>query len=176
MSTELQTELPNCQRPAAFAPVTGSAVLFLDVDGVLNRVGTKEKSPYGTYGIEPAKAEMVRRIMRETGCLLVVSSTWRRYRDLLHHLWQQLGCEWKERWAGNTPILDTRTESGLYTAVVRGDEIQAWLDKHPEVTRFVILDDDGDMKHLMPHLLLTHGCEGLTDELTEAAIRRLNND
>lgn len=150
------------------------SVLFLDVDGVLNRTGTKERSPHMTLGIEPAKAEMVRRILRETGCHLVVSSTWRRYGDLLHHLWQQIGCEWKDRWAGNTPIIP-RNKSGIHTDVVRGDEIQAWLDDNPEVTRFVIIDDDGDMKHLMPHLLLTHGCEGLTDEITDTAIRRLND-
>jgi hypothetical protein len=27
----------------------------------------------------------------------------------------------------------------------RGHEIQAWLDAHPEVTTFMILDDDNDM-------------------------------
>ena len=27
----------------------------------------------------------------------------------------------------------------------RGHEIQDWLDRHPEVTNYVIIDDDGDM-------------------------------
>lgn len=157
-----------------YAPPDGSAVLFLDVDGVLNCAGTKERNPHGAVGVDPTKAEMVRRILRDTGCQLVISSTWRRDRDLVHHLWGQIGAEWKDRWAGNTPILDTRLASGLYATVVRGDEIQAWLDNNPHVTRFVILDDDADMKHLAPHLLRTHGCEGLTDEITAEAIRRLN--
>lgn len=160
---------------ASLPPRTCSAVLFLDVDGVLNKVGTRERSPHGTYGCEPDKCEMVRRILRETGCSIVLSSTWRKFPDLVQHLWLALGVEaTRGRWAGNTPVLDARQESGLYTAKVRGDEIQAWLDKHPEVTRFVILDDDGDMAHLMPHLVLTHGCEGLTDEIASDVIRRLN--
>lgn len=149
-------------------------VLFLDVDGVLNQPGTPEKSPHGTYGVEPEKAERVRRIVRETGAHIVVCSTWRRYRDMLHYLFQSLGPECKERWIGVTPILDKRTESGLFTGVVRGDEIQDWLNRHPEVTRFAILDDDQDMKHLTPHLFRTHCCEGLTDEIAVAVIERLN--
>jgi len=157
-----------------YAPPDGSAVLFLDVDGVLNCAGTKERNPHGAIGVDPTKAEMVRRILRDTGCQLVISSTWRRYRDLVHYLWGQIGAEWKDRWAGNTPCLDTRLPSGIYVDVVRGDEIQAWLDNHQHVTRFVILDDDADMKHLSTHLLRTHGCEGLTDEIAAEAIRRLN--
>ena len=66
-------------------------------------------------------------------------------------------------------------ESGIYVAKVRGDEIHEWLELHPEVTRFVILDDDSDMKHLLPYLLRTHPCEGLTDDITETAIKRLNH-
>lgn len=162
--------------PSQLAEMSSSAVLFLDVDGVLNRVGTRERVPgHGVLGIEQSKCEMIRRILRETGCGVVVSSTWRRYDDLLIHLWEQLGAEAKARWIGETPILDRVRESGIYVAKVRGDEIQAWLDEHPEVSRFVILDDDADMAHLAPHLLRTHGCEGITDEITSAAIDRLNS-
>lgn len=42
----------------------------------------------------------------------------------------------------------------------RGNEIQAWLDKHPEVTNFVIIDDDSDMLHLSDNLVLTNGMHG----------------
>jgi hypothetical protein len=33
----------------------------------------------------------------------------------------------------------------FYDDVERGHEIQDWLDKHKEVTNYVIIDDDNDM-------------------------------
>lgn len=153
----------------------GSAVLFLDVDGVLNRVGTRERSPHGTYGVEMEKVKLLRDIVAATNCKIVVSSTWRKYDDLMAYLREQLGGGASSQIVGETPVLDRRAESGLYVAKVRGDEIQAWLDENPEVTRFVIVDDDSDMAHLAPHLVKTNGREGLTAELAETVIRRLND-
>ena len=57
----------------------------------------------------------------------------------------------------------------------RGDEIQDWLTRHPDVTQFVILDDDADMAHLLPYLVQTRTREGLTDEQTDEVIKRLSN-
>jgi hypothetical protein len=158
---------------AGLRAARGSAVLFLDVDGVLNRVGTRERSPHGTYGVETAKVELLCEIVGATDCDIVVSSTWRKYDDLMTHLHDRLE-NLSARIIGTTPVLDRRTDSGLYVAKVRGDEIQAWLDEHPEVNRFVIVDDDSDMAHLAPHLVKTNGREGLTAELTDDVIRRLN--
>ena len=56
----------------------------------------------------------------------------------------------------------------------RGLEIQKWLDKNPGVDKFIILDDDSDMVHLMSHLLQTDGEFGLTNEIADEAIKRLN--
>jgi hypothetical protein len=54
---------------------------------------------------------------------------------------------------------------------VRGHEIQAWLDSHPEkFERVVILDDDYDMAHLLPKLVGCNGNEGLTAEKADIAI------
>jgi hypothetical protein len=44
----------------------------------------------------------------------------------------------------------------------RGEEIQAWLTENPDVTQFVILDDDSDMAHLIDHLVQTDHKVGLT--------------
>jgi len=160
---------------ASLPPRTCSAVLFLDVDGVLNKVGTRERSPHGTYGIEQGMVKLLRDIVAATDCKICVSSTWRKYDNLMKHLCDELGGNLETRIIGKTPVLDRQMDSGIWVGKVRGDEIQAWLDEHPEVTRFVILDDDGDMAHLMPHLVLTHGCEGLTPEIASDVIRRLND-
>lgn len=55
---------------------------------------------------------------------------------------------------------------------VRGHEIQEWLDDHPFVQRFVIVDDDGDMAHLMSKLVQTDFTDGLTKEKAGEIIRR----
>ena len=167
------------EQPASAAGLRsahGSAVLFLDVDGVLNRVGTCERSPHGTYGVEMEKVKMLRDIVAATGCKIVVSSTWRKYDDLMAYLREQIGGGVSSQIIGETPVLDRRTASGIHVAKVRGDEIQAWLDENPEVKRIVILDDDSDMAHLAPHLVKTNGRKGLSAEIAETVIRRLNHD
>lgn len=66
---------------------------------------------------------------------------------------------------GMVPMLDSRE-----------DEIHAYLDMHPEVEEFVILDDDYDMPSFRDNLILlpsqTIGIEqrGLEDEHVEKAI------
>jgi len=149
-------------------------VLFLDVDGVLNGCYTRERAPGGCTGVEPAKCAIIRRIVAETGCKIVLSSTWRRFSKNLPYLWKSLGLDELDNSLGQSPILDGRLESGLYTSPQRGHEIQAWLDKHPEVSRFVIVDDDSDMAHLKPHLVQTDGRTGITDEIANKIIEGLN--
>jgi hypothetical protein len=56
---------------------------------------------------------------------------------------------------------------------VRGLEIQDWLDNHPGVTDFVILDDSSDMAHLMPKLIQTDDATGLTQAHVAPALRLL---
>ena len=52
----------------------------------------------------------------------------------------------------------------------RGDEIRAWLEEHPEVTKFVILDDDSDMcEFTETNLFKTTYKFGLTEEIAEKA-------
>lgn len=71
----------------------------------------------------------------------------------------------------NIPIFD-------YTPIInwelRGIEIAAWLGLHPEVDSFVILDDRNDMSPYKEQFIKTNFDTGLTDELTEKAIRILN--
>ncbi len=56
---------------------------------------------------------------------------------------------------GITPRLHTKPPSGIITAEPRGHEIKAWLDLHPEVTHFAVLDDDCDMDGVEDHHIKT---------------------
>lgn len=149
-------------------------VLFLDVDGVLNHRRTKERC-LGYLGVEMAKCRLVARIVQETNADVVLCSTWRKHPEMLAYLWPRLGEGVHSRYIGNTPVLESKMDSGLYSGYARGDEIAAWLSENPHITKFAILDDDGDMCHLIPHLVQTDMEVGVTEELANEVIKRLNS-
>jgi uncharacterized protein YaaR (DUF327 family) len=132
-------------------------IIFLDIDGVLNNYNTLGER----LSWESDSVKILNRIIKETGAEIVLSSTWRKlksYRNIIKN-------DMKINYIGKTPSLYKK----------RGIEIQTWLDENPGVEKFVILDDDSDMEHLMPHLLQTDGEFGLTNEIADEAIKRLNN-
>jgi hypothetical protein len=62
------------------------------------------------------------------------------------------------------------------TAAARLDEIKTWLGNHPEVDRFVILDDERrDMGDLSARHVRTTWNDGLLDEHVDRAIAMLSS-
>lgn len=135
-------------------------VLFLDVDGVLNRCGKSGQ------GLETDKVERLKAVLTRCPARIVLSSTWRKFDHALERVKREFLIE------SCTPVLD-RQESGIWLGASRGREIQAWLDAHPDVTRFVILDDDSDMGPLTAHLVKTGSFEGLTENKAVELLERL---
>lgn len=113
-------------------------ILFLDIDGVLNSARScrafdgypHDFSDEGMRKFDSVAIGLVRKLCDKTGALIVLSSTWRMLHDISECA-QGLGLPIFDR----TPILEGP----------RGVEINAWLSKHPEVTRYAIVDDDSDM-------------------------------
>ncbi len=148
-------------------------VLFLDIDGVLNTFSTTERFR-SVVGVCPVRLARFLRILEETGCSFVLSSTWRKYKKHLAHLqelWGELG---RARFLGTTPV-----SSGwsMVYEMRRGEEIDLWLKENQQrlaITKFVILDDDGDMAPHMERLIQTNMVDGLTEGITEQVIRELN--
>ena len=136
-------------------------ILFLDVDGVLNRTGTRERSCHGTYGVEPEKVAMVHEIVDKTGCSIVVSSTWRKFEDLYTELLSSF-----PQVIGKTPVLPR--------PAIRGDEIAMFIDELGGDHTIAILDDDRDMGRLVNRLVRTRGDTGLTHELKDQVIELLS--
>jgi hypothetical protein len=143
-------------------------VLFLDVDGVLiNLRCYGEGARGGEYTqAHPDCVAALNRVTDETGARIVVSSVWRlggvkKIRDILRG-WGVTG-----KVIGCTPDLARKPkESLIWRHVERGEEIQAWLDAHAERARvdaFCIVDDDADMKHLLPRLIQTDFADGFTE-------------
>lgn len=137
-------------------------VLFLDIDGVVNCAKTVNR--HGGYiGIDPFMALLVNRICEATGASIVLSSSWRLSEDgkdeVNRHIFP--------RFIDVTPY-----KHGLKS---RGSEIKDWLDRHPEVMRYAILDDNSDMlKEQMPNFFKTSWEEGLTEEIVSKVIAHLN--
>ena len=176
-------------------------VIFLDVDGVLNCKTTedrlwREKGKDGIKGIDDEKVEILARIIKETGAVIVVSSTWRLNKvknvfDEFYLFYEDLS---EEEYAENyrkkrTPyrylkeklkkcklkIYDDTPDSGKMYG--RGQEISEWLELHPEVKQFVILDDeefrDFETYGLDDRVVYTSYSKGLTEEKAEEVIALL---
>jgi hypothetical protein len=97
---------------------------------------------------------------------VVISSTWRRSFDTraFKALFNAIDLP-GDRIVGHTPMRG-------FSDGVRGHEIQLYLDEHPEVTGFVIVDDTNDMVHLTPHFVHTNFQYGLTDKDADDIITR----
>lgn len=137
-------------------------VLFLDVDGVMNSRSTLQRSQRSgsILGIDPYMAFLVGKIQMDTDCEIVLSSSWRHSPDGLKEV--------KSRFSlyGITPS----SLSGI-----RGEEIQEWLEEHPEATRYAIVDDDSDMLvEQASNFFKTTFEEGITPEIATAITEHLN--
>lgn len=133
-------------------------VLFLDIDGVCNCHFTQQRHK-SFIGIDPPMAARVKKIIVDTGCKVVLSSYWRLdeedKREVISKVCQIIDV---------TPSL---------TDHFRGDEVNAWLKEHPEVTKYAILDDSSDFHKDQP-LFKTEWTVGLTDEIAQAVTEYLN--
>lgn len=170
-------------------------VVFLDVDGVLNSEAflRKLEARHDALGahrcacfrhdaqIDDEAVERLNRIVHATEAVIVVSSSWRKLLDPpdLHRILRNHGL--RAVIVGETP--ETAKDPDLLAEVGervdryhRGHEIDAWLRRHPQVDRFVILDDGSDMVMHKNRLVQTDCMEGLLDEHVEFAIKLLSWD
>lgn len=135
-------------------------VLFLDIDGVVNCATTAQRHR-GLIGIDPLMAFTVGKIVLDTECEVVLSSTWRLMADSLEEVNKQV-----------YKVFDiTPSLPGEY----RGDEVKAWLAEHPEVGRYAILDDSTDFYPDQP-LFKTSWQVGITDEIAKEVTEYLNRE
>lgn len=103
-------------------------VLFLDVDGVLNNAYTKERC-LTWKGVDKKLAKtFVDWWHKHPDVDIVLSSSWRKDPAMWFALHAE-GIHW----------IDTTKDSKGFLS--RSDEISVWLDKHPSVIQYAILDD-----------------------------------
>lgn len=99
----------------------------MDVDGVLH-------PDSGQIIFFEQSCLLMARIVQVTGASVVVSSTWRKYPDKMEKLGRIFDA------LGLAPIHDVTPDfAGGF--LVRDAEICDWLDRHPDVSRWIAIDD-----------------------------------
>lgn len=141
--------------------------IFLDIDGVMNHDCAKEDMD------TPCLIEL-QKIVEKTGAKLVLTSSWKFYflRGDENATKQYMEGRLAEY---GMKLYDIAPDLGNGK---RADEIQLWLDRHPECHSYVILDDCffPGFKKMKSHLCLTNWNQGgLTREHREKAIKILNH-
>ena len=153
-------------------------VVFLDFDGVVETIYW-EKDEVGSwsynihkYGHDELNNKQaigwLNELYSKEPYDIVVSSTWRMGMTLeqLQALIIKSGFNPEIKVIGMTPILHQQ----------RGLEIQQWIDDNNFKGKFVIIDDDSDMCHLLP-LLVRCDCQlGFTIYDYQKALRLLGGD
>jgi HAD domain in Swiss Army Knife RNA repair proteins len=141
-------------------------VLFLDIDGVLNRIGTRNRTSTrwnGFIGMEPELVARCNRLVEETGAQVVLSSVWR-----LHD-------SWRETMKANGLTFEFLDRTPKHEERFRGHEVALWLTKQPEVERYAIVDDDNDFYISQP-LVQTSYHDGLTEQMARRIAALLHDN
>lgn len=135
-------------------------VIFLDFDGVLNNF--KDRNFGEQFSISSCR-NLNSLVKKVRGVKIVISSAWR-----MHGLEYCKSILEKNGINSDNVIDRTGNEDGI-----RGNQIQAWLDRNPGVKAFVIIDDESDMGHLKDKLVKTNGFVGLTTKEVDLAVDML---
>ncbi len=145
-------------------------VLFLDIDGVILSGNALRETGDNRY-LPPAAIALVNEVLDRTGAVVVVSSTWRMHADCRELLARAGLTRLHDDWA--TPT-GRQMVGPLILGRTRGSEIQDWLDRHPEVERYAIVDDDGDMlDHQRRYFVQTGFMGGIDDGTVDMLVEIL---
>lgn len=127
-------------------------VIFLDIDGVLQtRRSSRAFNDMGILSVlDPVGVKFLDTICGEDPSIkVVISSTWRlgRTRSDFSVIFGALGAINLKRalyWGAGDVVGDSNDFKTLNLKGIRGDEVEEWLARHPDVEEYVILDDDSD--------------------------------
>jgi hypothetical protein len=143
-------------------------VLLTDIDGVFNHFSpdsttTQRQTPEGYLIMtDPEKVFMLNNAQDLNGFSVVLSSTWR------------IVPNWREQMRANGFLFKFLDKTPIIKNGLRGEEIKAWLDQHPEVERYAILDDiDEFSPEQKVNFFKTDQTIGLTQEIMDKIVDHL---
>jgi len=135
-----------------------SRICFLDYDGVVNTPMWNEEGTHCSYNhnghgkVNNFQAvQWLSEACQKFGYDIVVTSTWRiwdNYKECLTH-------------GGLRDGIEILGKTDRLRGVCRGAEIKKYIDEHPEIQYYVIVDDEADMlPEQMGHFIMTNGDTG----------------
>lgn len=141
--------------------------IYLDIDGVLISFTFEHSlAKYNTFArftlFDQRACLRLLNIIEETGAEVILSSSWRLLDKDMEHVRTQL--------APYGIVIADRTGN---ENAPRGEQIAAHLARHPEITDYVVLDDEDHMDAVRDHFVQTTFDEGLQDEHVQRAIEIL---
>ncbi len=137
-------------------------MVFLDVDGVLNRTGYRPIESLGLRSwIEPELAGRLSQLVRTIDAVIVLISDWRLGRDLAHLANEFRSAGIDSCLLGATPFLDD----------ARWREIAVWMAEHDVSAENIAIVDDGyDMGPLAGRFVRVSPLVGLDEDAARAVI------
>ncbi|HEX6442397.1 MAG TPA: HAD domain-containing protein [Stellaceae bacterium] len=133
-------------------------VIFLDIDGVLNCKQTPNPRNF-PFIVDPALLRRLNDLLELTGAEVVLTSNWR-YDPAGMFSARHYGIPFSD----TTPDLQNEP---------RCNPILDWLRRHPDIERFIVIDDEDDELDNLP-LFQPSRSTGLTDEMARVAGDYLN--
>lgn len=137
-------------------------VLFLDVDGVLNNE-EMIREVHDMHYLDDTFLARIARVVKASGCKVVISSTWRLSVVSLTRL--------KDALARHGVEIYSLTPDSMMQP--RREEILAWLNNNKQVENYAVLDDDEDAD-VGSGFFRTTFKDGLTDEIADQIITHFN--
>ena len=123
-------------------------VIFLDFDGVINTINGVIR-PLEKENAKEERIKILSEICHKYDCKVVIISS---HKDQIDEETLETNIDWINEYfekfkqydielIGRTPLVEKNYE-GNYYRIVKEDEIKEYLDKHPEIEHFCIIDDD----------------------------------
>lgn len=132
--------MSNLENQSSTGSLANQRILFLDIDGVLNSEEYYKNCNNSSENIsrfDSSSVSLIKSLIEEFSLKIVISSTWRygAVDRLMHELKRNklmnyLYPDWF------TPVIHPAH---------RGTEVKLWLDLHPEVSDYIIIDDDDNI-------------------------------
>jgi len=149
-------------------------ILFLDVDGVLNG------EHYGYGGVDDSLLFLLKTIIDETGCKIVLSTTWRLNQSaratLLHFMKARADINVEDIIIGDTPSIKGKKRAFEIESFLQSDDFQ----RHYVATKWCAVDDlplqQQYPQFMKDHFIRTNYRTGITAQDAVRAVSILNEE
>ena len=143
-------------------------VIFLDIDGVLNNDKTNAKTPMGYTGINNRLLKLFSKLVKETNAKIVLSTSWKTEWDKDYRKRTEDGHYLNKKFKQLDLFIWDKIDESTTGSFYRGAAILLYLEKHPNITNYIILDDfEFDFEkypEIMNHFVQTKTSIGFTEE------------